>query len=119
MTKTILIADDDKELVYVLRYILKEEGYDVIGFSGSYLLLDTIRIAHPDLILLDIHFGDADGRELCRYIKGSELDTNVILISGDTDLQDTKRSVGAPDDFLAKPFGLSELMSKVRGQLAA
>lgn len=119
MTKTILIADDDKELVYVLRYILKEEGYDVIGFSGSYLLLDTIRVAHPDLILLDLHFGETDGRELCRYIKESELDTHVILISGDEDLNTSKRIDGAPDDTLAKPFDLSELMSKIRHQLAA
>ena len=119
MTKTILIADDDKELVYVLRYILKEEGYDVIGFSESYLLLDTMRILHPDLVLLDLHFGDADGRELCRYIKESELDTNVILISGDNDLEDTRKAEGAPDDILAKPFNLSELMTKIRHQLAA
>lgn len=119
MTKTILIADDDKELVYVLRYILKEEGYDVVGFSEAYLLLDTMRIVHPDLVLLDLHFGDADGRELCRYIKQSELDTNVILISGDSDLKDQARENGAPDDVLSKPFDLSELMIKIRHQLAA
>jgi DNA-binding response OmpR family regulator len=119
MTKTILIADDDKELVYVLRYILKEEGYNVMGFSGSYLLLETIRIAHPDLILLDVHFGDVDGRDLCRYIKESELDTNVILISGDEDLKNVKRIDGAPDDVLAKPFDMSELISKIKHQLAA
>jgi DNA-binding response OmpR family regulator len=119
MTKTILIADDDKELVYVLRYILKEEGYDVVGFSESYLLLDTMRIVHPDLVLLDLHFGEADGRQICRDIKASELDTNVILISGDNDLKDTVSEDGAPDDVLCKPFGLSELMSKIRHQLAA
>jgi len=119
MTKTILIADDDKELVYVLRYILKEEGYDVIGFSGSYLLLDTIRITHPDLILLDVKFGDSDGREICRYIKESELDTHVILISGINDLENTRFVPGAPDDILSKPFDMSELMLKIRCQLAA
>ncbi len=119
MKRTILIADDDKELVYVLRCILKEEGYNVIGFSGSYLLLKTIRIVHPDLILLDLHFGDIDGREFCSYIKESELDTNVILISGDEGIKNIKRIDGAPDDVLLKPFDMSELISKIKHQLAA
>jgi DNA-binding response OmpR family regulator len=119
MKKTILIADDDKELVYVLRYILKEEGYEVVGFSQQYLLIETMRIVQPDLILLDVKFGDVDGRELCRYIKESELDTNVILISGISELEDTIQFPGAPDDILPKPFNISELMAKIKHQLAA
>ncbi len=119
MKKTILIADDDKEELYHLRYLLKQEGYTVLGFSDSYLLLDTIRLVQPDLIMLDRTIGEHDGRELCRYIKGSELDTNVILISELRELGDILKLSGAPDDFIAKPLNPREIISKVKHRLAA
>lgn len=119
MGKTILIADDDKDLVYKLRFMLKQEGFNVIGFTDSYLLYDTIRLVKPDLILLDRMLGNADGREICRYIKESELDTNVILISQLRELGDVLRFSGAPDDFIENPLDRSELISKVKYRLAA
>lgn len=116
----ILAVDDDKDILEVLQYILEESGYLVDTLSDGHYLFDKIKENTPDLILLDIMLGNMDGRELCKDVK-SQNDTKnipVILISASHTAKITDKA-GAPDDFIAKPFDINDLLSSIQRQLVA
>ncbi|MFI5159667.1 MAG: response regulator transcription factor [Sphingobacteriales bacterium] len=122
MMRRILAVDDNEDILEVMKLILEDFGYEVETLSDGNLLFDTLKQSHPDLVLLDVMLGNIDGRELCREMK-TRTDTKdipVILVSASH--QVTERitlSGGAPDDFLAKPFNISDLLEKVASQLTA
>ena len=117
----ILAVDDNEDILEVLQLILEDSGYEVSTLTDGNLLFDKIQEHRPDLILLDIMLGNMDGRELCKDVK-SKTETNdipVILISASHGLSDRMKPCDAPNDFLAKPFDISELLDKVHTQLDA
>ncbi|MEO6852158.1 MAG: response regulator [Mucilaginibacter sp.] len=116
----ILAVDDNEDILEVLQLVLEESDYEVETLNDGHFLFDKIKQHRPDLILLDIMLGSMDGRELCKNVKLSN-DTHsipVILISASHTTSDLVKPNGA-DDFLAKPFDISELLLKVRTQLSA
>jgi DNA-binding response OmpR family regulator len=117
--KRILAVDDNNDILEVLRYILEDSGYVVDTLSDGHFLFDKIKEHTPDLILLDVMLGDMDGRILCRDVKEKEATHGipVILVSASHDLAATLRQSGAPDDFVAKPFDLDELLNCIQRQL--
>jgi DNA-binding response OmpR family regulator len=121
MCKKILVLDDDLAILEVLRDILEYSGYKVKTLSRGDKIFEKIQEYHPDLILLDVMLAELDGREICRNIKQQRDIANipVILISATHDLSKCLNQQGAPDDFVAKPFDMDNLLSKIEHQFAA
>ncbi len=116
MTK-ILLAEDDRTLQDVLRFNLVKEGYSVIqAFSGTDALAQA-RKARPDLILLDVMLPGLSGLEVCRILR-LETGAPIILLTAKND--ETDKVVGlemGADDYITKPFGMKELMARLRARL--
>ena len=112
--KRILIVDDDKDLLFGLTSLLINKGYKVRTLEQGQLVLQEIKAFHPDLILLDVHLKDTNGREICQMLKQNFTTRNipVILISGDKEKPDNGDTSGA-DLFLQKPFSLRILYAKL------
>lgn len=121
MGKRILAIDDNPAILDVLNEILSFEGYEVVTISDGRKVFDTVEQVHPDLILLDVMLDNLDGREICRALKNNRMFSGipVIMISATHDLKSLLDQPGAPDDFIAKPFDIYYLISKVNHQLAA
>ncbi|UEG52376.1 response regulator [Mucilaginibacter daejeonensis] len=117
----ILAVDDDQGILEVLQFILEDSGYEVKTISDGHQLFDAIREGQPDLILMDIMLNGLDGRDLCKHVKSNDTthDIPVIMISASHSLGDVLHQENAPDDFLAKPFDINVLLSKIERQLAA
>ena len=115
----ILAVDDDSDILEVLQFILEDSGYEVDTLSDGHNLLDTIQKKAPDLILLDIMLGSMDGRELCKQVKKQSATHNIpiILISASHNISASMNQEGAPNDFIAKPFDINNLLNKIRHQL--
>ncbi|TDO20259.1 response regulator [Pedobacter duraquae] len=119
MSKKILYIEDDPDIFEILNIVFVNEGYEVIGFK-SVSSIDQISVIHPDLTLLDVRIigSVANGDEICRQLK-SDADSHqipVILLSAERDLDIMASACGA-DDFIFKPFGLVELVSKVQSYI--
>jgi DNA-binding response OmpR family regulator len=120
--RRILVVDDNEDILEVIKLILEDYNYDVITLSDGGLLLDKVNNSHPDLILLDVMLGKVDGRDLCKQIKTTPgtSDIPVILISASHHVQERYTLNGiAPDDFLAKPFDIDDLLEKVQAHMVA
>jgi len=119
--KRILAVDDNQDILEVLRFILEDSGYEVDTLSDGHQLFQQIKKSQPDLILLDIMLGDMDGRILCKDVKQSADTHNipVILVSASHNIGDSMKQNGAPDDFIAKPFDMTDLLNTIERQLAA
>lgn len=119
--RRILAVDDNEDILEVLQLILEDSGYKVTTLANGGLLFDKINEYKPNLILLDIMLGNYDGRELCKALKAKKETHNipVILISANQNLSDRFLPDNAPDDFLAKPFDINDLLSKVQSHVAA
>lgn len=119
--RRILAVDDDNDILEVLQFILEDSGYQVNTLSDGHFLMETISETKPDLILLDIMLGTMDGRELCKALK-QQLSTHnipVIMISASHTVSKTVDQDGGPNDFIAKPFDIGNLLSKIETQLNA
>ena len=113
----ILVVDDDVDILLMLTILLKEAGYEVEGtLNGIETLVRTGRF-QPDLIIMDIFLAGTNGKDICKKLKLSETTKHipVILISSDHQ-QDAIIDYGA-DEFIAKPFNLMLLLTKVRKYL--
>jgi len=121
MCKRILVLDDDQAILEVLGDVLEYNGYDVNTLSRGDKIFERIEEYHPDLILLDVMLAEMDGRDICRQIKQDAHIANipVILISATHDLSKCLTQTGAPNDFVAKPFDIDNLLNKIEHQLAA
>ncbi|RVT96535.1 response regulator transcription factor [Mucilaginibacter limnophilus] len=111
--KTIMIADDDPGIVDAVGMMLEFEGYLVrsTGYGSDVLKLEN---DFPDLLLLDIWMSGEDGRDICRKLKADVIKKGipVLMISASKDIRQSAMDAGA-DDFLAKPFEMTDLMQKI------
>ena len=120
MEKKILVLDDDEGILDVVSFILEDTGFIVKTLSSGEAIFDEIKLFHPDLVLMDIMLADMDGRIICQQLK-SNAETEalpVILISASHNVSESLKQSGAPNDFIAKPFDVEFLISKVKNQLS-
>lgn len=113
MKKKILIADDDADILFVLKMMLELKGYEVeLASEGDKVI--TLITNKPDLILLDIWMGNYDGREICQQLKNNPATSGIpiILISASREIEQSAKDAGA-NDFVAKPFEQHDLLEKI------
>jgi len=111
----VLIVDDDQDILEMVSLVLTTYDLNVACINNGAALLPAIAENKPDLVLMDIYLGDADGRELCSALKTSSQynDIPVILYSaGHITTSSVKESKA--DDFLAKPFDNIQLVNKIK-----
>ena len=121
MSKKILIVDDNELIVEVMSYILTNNGYEVTSLTSGQAVITEVNTQHPDLLILDAMLPGVDGRDICKILKFNKAtqDLPVIICSGNQDIASSLRQTGAPNDFLLKPFDMTDLLNKVELQLAA
>ena len=121
MSSRVLIVEDEADLVGVLQYNLKKEGYAVrAAGSGAEALKLIDEDPPPDLVLLDLMLPDISGIDVCRHLRLRERTrrTPVLMLTARGEEADRVRGfeVGA-DDYVTKPFSVRELMLRVRALL--
>ena len=118
MLKKILAVDDDLYILDALTELLKYSGYDICTTHKGEDVFKKIDECVPDLILLDVMLAGMDGRDICRRLKADSKTHNipVIMISATPNITDSVNFSGA-DDFIAKPFDMSQLLDRIRFQL--
>jgi DNA-binding response OmpR family regulator len=118
MAKKILIIEDDLDILDMMAYILRDEGYEVIVAVDGAPLRDILLLA-PDLVLLDNRLGAGEGADACKQLKADPATAAipVVLISANMHLEALTATSGA-DGFLAKPFDIDELIALANRYLA-
>ncbi|HEX8492508.1 MAG TPA: response regulator transcription factor [Pyrinomonadaceae bacterium] len=113
----ILVVDDEPQIARVLRTGLKTHGYDVRVAADGVSALETFGDWHPDLVVTDLAMPNLDGLELCRRLREtSQLPIIVLSVRGEEKTKVEALDAGA-DDYVTKPFGMDELLARVRAQL--
>jgi len=116
VVRTILIADDDEDILALVHRALSESGYEVLLARDGAAALTTARERKPALALLDIAMPELDGYEVTSALKNDPAtkDTIVILFTARSEASDVEKGydVGA-DDYIMKPFTLRTLQSRV------
>jgi DNA-binding response OmpR family regulator len=109
----IMVADHDRDMVDLLRFWLKERGYDVIRAVDGKQAIKRWHEACPDMVLLDLHLPKRDGFEVCQQMR-SERHTMALILTGSDCEEDEIRGLemGA-DDYLRKPFSPKRLLAHI------
>jgi two-component system, OmpR family, KDP operon response regulator KdpE len=108
---TVLVVEDDPALRMLCRVNLELEHYRVLEAASLDLASELLNQEPVDLVLLDLHVGTRDGRELVPVIRAEHPDTAICLLSG-TSVNDPPLDAGA-DDFIRKPFDLDVFRTTV------
>lgn len=120
MKETILIVEDEKDIVKMLDYNLKKEGYKVITADDGEDALDAAKTKHPDLILLDLMLPGVDGLEVCKELKNERKTKSIPVIMLTAKAQESDKIVGlelGADDYVTKPFSPRELIARIKAVL--
>ena len=116
----IYIVEDDRSILEIEEFALKNSGYRVMGFQEAKKFYTALKTQLPDLVLLDIMLPDEDGLTILGKIRNSE-DTRklpVIMVTAKTTEIDKVRGLDmGADDYMTKPFGVMELISRVKALL--
>jgi two-component system phosphate regulon response regulator PhoB len=117
---TVLVIDDEKDLIELVRYNLRSEGFEVLaardGESGVREALDR----RPDLVLIDLMLPGIDGLEVCQRLRSDERTCRIPLIMLTAKSSEADRVVGlelGADDYVTKPFSPRELAARVKAVL--
>lgn len=117
MSRKILVVDDEKNIVDLITYNLKKEGYCVITAYDGKAGLDLALSESPDLILLDLMMPKIDGLEVCRKIR-ERSQVPIVMLTARAEEIDKVLGLGlGADDYVTKPFGVRELMARVKANL--
>lgn len=120
LKKLIAIIDDEPDILELVSLHLKRAGFDVKGFLQAEDFLKFIETNHPDLILLDLMLPDADGLEICKYLKKKEEFSSIPIIMLTAKGEETDKIIGlelGADDYVTKPFSPKELVARVKAVL--
>ena len=118
MPATILIVEDEHAVARGIQYALQQEGYEVAVATSGEEGLDIATHQAPDLVVLDVRLPGMDGFEVLRRLRAAGAKMPVLVLTARDDEVDKVigLELGA-DDYLTKPFGLRELMSRIRALL--
>lgn len=114
MSKRVLVVDDEKNIIDILKYNLIKSGYDVVCAYDGAEGLELARSSDPDLILLDVMLPYMDGFEVCRTLRREGNNVPIIMITARE--EETDKVLGlelGADDYVTKPFSVRELMARV------
>jgi len=118
--KHIIIIEDEKDILEVLEYNLKREGYRVSVSSDGKAGLKMVHQDKPDLVLLDIMLPELDGLEICRILKNepSTRAIPIIMVTAKEEESDVVLGLGlGADDYVTKPFSPKELIARIKALL--
>src|SRR6202163_2242691 len=115
--KRILVVDDEQEITLVLRSGLSKHGYDVRVAGEGEAALDLFQAWTPDLVVTDLSMPNMNGLKLCERLRAiSSVAIIVLSVRGDEATKVEALDTGA-DDYVTKPFGMGELLARVRATL--
>jgi DNA-binding response OmpR family regulator len=114
MSRKILIVDDDRKTVDLLRLYLEKDGYQVLAAHDGRQALELTRQRRPNLIVLDLMLPSVDGLDVCRILR-AETDTPIIMLTARTTEDDKLLGLDlGADDYITKPFSPREVVARVR-----
>lgn len=115
--KKVLVVDDEKNIVSIISFNLKKEGYETFCASDGEEALNLVEKNHPDLILLDIMMPKMDGYEVCRRVREKYHMPIIMLTARAEEVDKVLGLEMGADDYVTKPFGTRELMARVKANL--
>ncbi len=117
MTRKILVVEDDQDILSLIEWHLKAEGFQTLTATNGQKGLDIAMAQRPDLIILDLMLPGLDGLELCRVLKKNKDTEHVFVIMLTAKGEEVDRIVGfelGADDYMVKPFSPRELLLRVK-----
>ncbi len=121
MSRRVLVADDEPNIVAALEFLLRRSGYEVETARNGDEALAMIERSPPDLVLLDVMMPLKDGHVVCQRIRASEKSRHVkviMLTAKGRDADVNKGLAHGADLYVTKPFSTRELMESIKGLLA-
>jgi two-component system alkaline phosphatase synthesis response regulator PhoP len=116
LAKTILVVDDERDIVDMLRYNLEKEGYRVLAAPDGKKALE-MATKLPDLVLLDVMMPELDGWEVSRRLRGEKKTSQIPIVFLTARTSEVDEIVGlelGADDYIVKPISLPKLMARIR-----
>jgi DNA-binding response OmpR family regulator len=120
MTQKILVVEDEPDLLDLVVYNLRKEGFKPLRAESGEKALELARDERPDLVLLDLMMPGLDGIEVCRRLRASDATSDIPIVMVTARAEETDAVVGlslGADDYVKKPFGVKELVARVRAVL--
>ncbi len=120
MALRILVVDDDKQIVRLLKSYLEKSGFGVLTAFDGAEAQHVIRRERPDLVVLDLMLPEHDGWEITRWLRGDEQLASIPILMLTARVEDTDKILGlelGADDYLTKPFNPREVVARVRAIL--
>ena len=117
MNEKILVVDDEKSIVDILKFNLQKEGYQVFTGADGQEALDLYEACHPDLILLDVMMPRLSGYDVCRKIREKSMVPIIMLTARGEDVDRILGFELGADDYVVKPFNIRELLLRIRAIL--
>jgi two-component system, OmpR family, KDP operon response regulator KdpE len=115
--KHILVVDDETQITRVLRTSLSTHGYDIRVANDGETALEIMKDWAPDLVITDLAMPNMDGLDLCRRLRTrTQVPIIVLSVRGEERTKVKALDAGA-DDYVTKPFGMEELLARVRANL--
>ncbi len=121
MSKTVLIADDEPNIVISLEYLLQRDGYQVLVARDGQEALDAIARHLPDLVLLDVMLPRLSGFDVCQKIRENAAWQHIrimMLTAKGREVEMSKGIALGADAYVTKPFSTQELLAQIRVQLS-
>jgi two-component system, OmpR family, KDP operon response regulator KdpE len=113
----ILVVDDEPQITRVLRTSLSAQGYDIRVANSGEMALEIMKDWQPNLIITDLSMPSVDGVQLCRTVRAMSQVPIVVLSVRDKEQQKVEALDAGADDYVTKPFGMNELLARVRANL--
>jgi two-component system alkaline phosphatase synthesis response regulator PhoP len=118
--RRILVVDDDREVVRLIRAYLEQAGFEVLAAYDGDTAVHVIRRERPDLLLLDLMLPGKDGWEITRLVRNDAALAHIPIIMLTARVDDTDKIVGlelGADDYVTKPYNPREVVARVRARL--
>jgi phosphate regulon transcriptional regulator PhoB len=120
MFAKVLVIDDEKDIVSLLRYHLEKAGFQCLEGMDGAIALRLVREHHPDLLILDLMLPGLDGLEICRQLRQDAATARLPILMLTAKAEEVDRVVGlevGADDYVVKPFSPRELVARVKAIL--